>query len=76
MRRRLHCQNWGLVSLMVSALAQPFLEPALESTDAVIEKIAILSEQLRWTMFLTGSDTLKSLSKAPLTKALSFTSSE
>ena len=60
----------------ISALAQSFLEPALESTDAVIEKIAILSEQLRWAMFLTGSKTLKSLSKAPLTKALSVTSSE
>jgi isopentenyl-diphosphate delta-isomerase len=50
----------------MSALAQPFLQPALESTEAVIEKIEILSEQLRWTMFLTGSKNLKQLQKAPL----------
>ena len=60
----------------ISALAQPFLEPALESTDAVIEKIAILSEQLRWAMFLTGSQTLQHLSDAPLTKAISFKTHE
>jgi isopentenyl-diphosphate delta-isomerase len=50
----------------ISAIAQPFLEPALESTEAVIEKIDILREQLRWTMFLTGSKDLKQLQKAPL----------
>lgn len=50
----------------VSALAQPFLAPALESTEAVIEKITVLKEQLRWAMFLTGSSNLDSLRKAPL----------
>ena len=50
----------------VSALAQPFLAPALESTEAVIEKISILKEQLRWAMFLTGSSDLFTLREAPL----------
>ena len=50
----------------MTALAQPFLAPALESTEAVIEKISILKEQLRWTMFLTGSQKLSDLRQAPL----------
>jgi len=50
----------------MTAMAQPFLQPALESTEAVIEKIEILREQLRWAMFLTGSKNLKKLQSAPL----------
>ena len=50
----------------ISAMAQPFLQPALESTEAVIEQIEILREQLRWAMFLTGSKDLKTLQSAPL----------
>ena len=50
----------------MGALAQPFLQPALTSTDAVIGKIDILSEQLRWAMFLTGSQTLQHLRLATL----------
>ena len=50
----------------ISALAQPFLAPALENTEAVIEKISILKEQLRWAMFLTGSHNLKALKTAKL----------
>jgi isopentenyl-diphosphate delta-isomerase len=50
----------------MTALAQPFLEPALQSTEAVIEKVSILSDQLRWAMFLTGSQNLDRLSVAPL----------
>lgn len=50
----------------VSALAQPFLAPAMESTEAVIEKVNVLKEQLRWAMFLTGSSNLENLRKAPL----------
>jgi isopentenyl-diphosphate delta-isomerase len=50
----------------MTALAQPFLVPALESTEAVIDKISILQEQLRWTMFLTGSQTLTDLRHAAL----------
>jgi isopentenyl-diphosphate delta-isomerase len=53
----------------MSAIAQPFLQPALESTEAVIEKIEILREQLRWTMFLTGSKNLTQLQNAPLLPA-------
>ena len=50
----------------LSALAQPFLAPALESSDAVVETIEILQEQLRWTMFLTASQNLMALRSAPL----------
>lgn len=50
----------------VAALAQPFLAPALESTEAVINKISILKEQLRWAMFLTGSHNLETLKIAKL----------
>lgn len=50
----------------MTAVAQPFLEPALQSTDAVVEKIDILTEQLRRTLFLTGSENLTSLRVAPL----------
>jgi isopentenyl-diphosphate delta-isomerase len=50
----------------MTALAQPFLTPALQSTAAVVDKITILQEQLRWTMFLTGSKTLSDLRSAPL----------
>ena len=50
----------------ISALAQPFLPPSLESTEAVIEKITVLQEQLRWAMFLTGSANLQALRKVPL----------
>ena len=51
----------------MTALAQPFLASALDSTEAVIEKIAILQEQLRWAMFLTGSQNLSDLHRAALT---------
>jgi isopentenyl-diphosphate delta-isomerase len=52
----------------MTALAQPFLAPALISTEAVIEKISVFEEQLRWAMFLTGSRKLSDLRKAPLQK--------
>ena len=50
----------------IAALAQPFLGPALISTEAVIEKITVLEDQLRWAMFLTGSRLLSDLRQAPL----------
>ncbi len=50
----------------MTALAQPFLAPALESSQAVIEKIEIIQEQLRWAMFLTASKDLKALQSASL----------
>jgi isopentenyl-diphosphate delta-isomerase len=53
----------------MAALAQPFLSSALESSDAIIEKIEIIQEQLRWAMFLTGSKDLQALRSAPLTQA-------
>jgi isopentenyl-diphosphate delta-isomerase len=50
----------------MTALAQPFLAPALISTEAVIEKISVLEEQLRWAMFLTGSERLSDLHLAEI----------
>ena len=50
----------------MTALAQPFLAPALESAEAVVEKISTLQEQLRWAMFLTGSQNISDLRKAPI----------
>ncbi|MFT6770345.1 MAG: isopentenyl-diphosphate delta-isomerase [Congregibacter sp.] len=50
----------------MAALAQPFLQPALESTESVVNKIELLAEQLRWAMFLTGSPSLSALRSAPL----------
>jgi len=50
----------------MTALAQPFLAPALESSQAVIDRVQILQEQLRWTMFLTGSQDIDALREAPL----------
>ena len=50
----------------MTALAQPFLASALISTEAVIEKISVLEEQLRWTMFLTGSERLSALRLAEI----------
>jgi isopentenyl-diphosphate delta-isomerase len=50
----------------MAALAQPFLQPALESTESVVNKIELLRDQLRWAMFLTGSPSLSALRSAPL----------
>jgi isopentenyl-diphosphate Delta-isomerase len=50
----------------MTALAQPFLAPALESAEAVVEKMSTLQEQLRWAMFLTGSQNISDLRKAPI----------
>ncbi|MDG1164465.1 MAG: type 2 isopentenyl-diphosphate Delta-isomerase [Porticoccaceae bacterium] len=50
----------------MTALAQPFLAPALESAEAVVEKMSTLQEQLRWAMFLTGSQDISDLRKAPI----------
>ena len=58
----------------MTALAQPFLAPALDSTEQVIDKITMLSEQLRWAMFLTGSPDLNSLHTAR--QSLEFHSSD
>ena len=50
----------------MTAIAQPFLKPATQSTEAVIEKIHIFKQQLCWSMFLTGSQTLQDLQNAKL----------
>jgi len=56
----------------MTALAQPFLASALISTEAVIEKISVLEEQLRWTMFLTGCKGLSDLRLAKINGPESF----
>ncbi len=53
----------------MTALAQPFLSPAIDSSSAVIEKIEIVSEQLKRTMFLTGKNSLEKLKEANLLKS-------
>jgi isopentenyl-diphosphate delta-isomerase len=56
----------------MTALAYPFLAPALRSTEAVIDKISVLQEQLRWAMFLTGSKSLSELRLAALQKKINI----
>ena len=50
----------------MTPLAQPFLPSALISTELVIGKISVLEEQLRWAMFLTGSERLPDLHLAKI----------
>jgi isopentenyl-diphosphate delta-isomerase len=69
-RNGLHIAICMRLGAKMTALAQPFLAPALISTEAVIEKISIVEEQLRWAMFLTGSQKLSDLRKATLQKSL------
>ena len=49
----------------VVGLAAGFLEPATRSPEAVLERIGILTEQLRVTCFCTGSADLDALRAAP-----------
>ncbi len=41
----------------VCSVALPFLKPAMESADKVIDKIEEMGEELRVAMFLTGCKT-------------------
>ncbi|MAH73186.1 MAG: type 2 isopentenyl-diphosphate Delta-isomerase [Cellvibrionales bacterium TMED49] len=50
----------------MAAIAQPFLSPAIDSSSAVVEKIEIVSEQIKRTMFLTGKISLEELKEANL----------
>ncbi len=45
-------------------IAKPFLHEASESTDAVIDMIAVLTEQLRVAMFAVGAIDIPTLAKA------------
>lgn len=50
----------------LGGMAQPFLAPALESTDAVIAKIREIQAEFRVTQFCTGCGSVAELRKAPL----------
>jgi isopentenyl-diphosphate delta-isomerase len=56
-----------------AAYALPMLKAADISTDAVIEAIEQIKEELRITMFLTGSKDIEALKKAQLRRATDFT---
>lgn len=47
-------------------LAQPFLEAAMESAEAVERRIARVSDELRIAMFCVGAGDLEALRRAPL----------
>jgi len=53
----------ALGASMCSA-ALPFLKPAMESADKVIEKIKEMGEELKVAMFLTGCKTVEELKEA------------
>jgi len=50
----------------VCALASPFLKAAVESTDKVCKVLQQLGEEIRISMFATGSGSIKALHKAEL----------
>ncbi|MEL7061703.1 MAG: type 2 isopentenyl-diphosphate Delta-isomerase [Acidobacteriota bacterium] len=50
----------------VVGLAQPFLAPALESTERVVERLERLMLELRITMFCVGASDLAALRRTPL----------
>lgn len=50
----------------LGGMAQPFLAPALHSTEAVVAKIREIQEEFRITQFCTGSGCVADLREAPL----------
>ena len=46
---------------LAGGLAKPFLKPAIEGPDAVIERVEDLTAELRTAMFVTGSGSIKDL---------------
>jgi isopentenyl-diphosphate delta-isomerase len=50
----------------ISGIALPLLGPAIEGAAKVLEEIRILVSELRTAMFLTGSQNIQSLKRAPL----------
>lgn len=52
----------------VVGLAQPFLEAAMESADAVFQRIQRTVQELKISMFCVGARTLDELRHAPLTE--------
>ncbi|MEM7131705.1 MAG: type 2 isopentenyl-diphosphate Delta-isomerase [Chloroflexota bacterium] len=58
-------------------LASPFLRPAVESSDAVVAEMELLTEELQIAMFCTGSSSLKQLRRPHLYKLVDrYTSAE
>lgn len=60
----LHVANAVSLGASCAGLANPVLEAAVESADAVKEKLLMIKEELRAAMLLTGSKDLEALGKA------------
>ncbi|HQR82138.1 MAG TPA: hypothetical protein PK283_04430, partial [Thiotrichales bacterium] len=43
----------------IAGMAAPFLQPAMESTQAVIERIEQVKQEIRITLFLLGKSNLQ-----------------
>ena len=52
----------------IVGLAHPLLQPAMISTDAVLETLSVIVDELRITMFCTGNRDIVSLRHTPLTR--------
>lgn len=53
----------------LSGLAHPFLEPALDSADAVCKRIERVVEELKIAMFCVGAKDLEALARVPLRRS-------
>ncbi len=60
----LHVAASVAMGASAAGIANALLKDAMESTQAVIDKLTIIREELRTAMLLTGSRDLKQLSKA------------
>ena len=60
----LHAATSIAMGASAAGMANALLRDAMESTQAVINKLTIIKEELRTAMLLTGSRDLKQLSKA------------
>jgi len=49
---------------LAGGLAKPFLNPATNGSDAVIERVEDLIAELRTAMFVTGSKSISDLQRA------------
>lgn len=56
-----------------AALALPLLKAASNSTDEAIHTLELLIEELKTTMFLTGSRTIDELKSRPLLRKMDYT---
>lgn len=53
-------------------MAQPLLAPAMESADAVVERLLLLADELRTVMFLVAASDLTALRRVELVSAASL----